>query len=116
MGGNEFMHRYYQKEEEFLDEYGDVASVASKLLGDEWSPNYDCDDRDRHNRDYFMSSGEQKSLVFQSGAVFHTGKFFSSAQVVLQSSTRVVTVRVSEGDGGELTAEKIVDRPAEATQ
>jgi hypothetical protein len=112
MGGNEFMHRYYEKEEEFLDDYGDVAAVASKLLGDEWSPNYNCDDRDRHNRDYFLSSGEQKSLVFHSGVVFHTGKLFSSAQVSLQSSSRVVTVRVSEDKNGELIAEKIVDRAA----
>ena len=108
----EFMWRNYLKEEEFLDEYGDVAAVASELLGDDWSPNYGCDERDRHNRDYFLSSGEQISLVFQSAPVFHSGKFFSSAQIVLQSSKRIVNVRVSKNDNGELVAEKIVDQPA----
>ncbi len=108
----EDVRRYYQKEEEFFGEYGDVAAVASKLLGEDWSPNYHCNDRDRHNRDYFLSSGEQIALVFESAAVLHAGKSFSSAQVVLRSSKRHVTVRVSKDENGELVAEKIVDWPA----
>lgn len=108
----EYMWRNYLKEEEFLDEYGDVAAVASELLGDDWVPNYDCTDRDRHNRDYFLSTGELIALDFESAAVFRDGEFFSSVQIVLRSSTRIANVRVSKKENGELVAEKIIDRPA----
>ena len=108
----EDLRRYFRMEEEFLDEYGDVAAVASKLLGDDWTPNYDCTDRDRHNHDHLLSTGEQIALVFESAAVFQVGKSFSSVQIVLRSSKHRVTVRVSEDENGELVAEETVDRPA----
>ena len=110
MGDNEFMWRYHTKEEEFLDEYGSEAIAASKFLGDDWSPDLHCDDRARHNRAYFLSSGEAVALSFNGAAVFREGQAFWSVQIVLRSSKREVTVRVREVEDGKLAAEKIVDR------
>ncbi len=103
------MKKYYQKEEEFLDEFSDIAIEAAKILNDEWQPNYDCDDGARKNRDYFFSTGELYSLTFDGAAVYHDRNGFSSVQIVLKSSKRTVTVRVKWEDEN-LIAEKIVDK------
>lgn len=107
----EYMWRTYLKEEEFLDQYGDVASAASELLGDEWTPNYACSDRDRRNRDYLLSIGELIALTFERAAVFRDGPSFSSAQILLHSSKCIVNVRVRQTEDGGLMAKRIVDRP-----
>ena len=108
---DEYLARNYLKEEEFLDEYGEVASVAARTLNGEWQPDYQCDDAARKNRDYFKSTGELVQLAFRSAAVFHSANQFSSVQIVLESSSRVVNVRVKL-TGDDLMAEKILDRPA----
>ncbi|MBU4320918.1 MAG: hypothetical protein L6246_01095 [Thermodesulfovibrionales bacterium] len=109
---NEDMKEYYQNEEEFLDEFSDFAREAAKLLKDEWQPNYGCSDKARKNRDYFLSRGELYSLTFDSAATYHDRNGFSSVQIVLASSKRIVTVRVKREDGN-LIAEKIVDKKVE---
>jgi hypothetical protein len=48
-------------------------------------------------------------LVFDGAAVYDDPHGFSSAQIVLRSAKRIVTIRVSMV-GKELVAEKIVDR------
>ena len=48
---SEHMKRHHLKEEEFLDEFYNAASVASKLLESAWSPNPQCDDASRKGRD-----------------------------------------------------------------
>lgn len=105
----ERIKRYYLKEEEFLDKFYDAASVAAKLLDGEWQPNYACNDVVRKNGAYFLSTGELQQLVFDSASVCHDANGFSSVQIVLRSSKRVVNVRVRKVRG-DLIAEKIVDK------
>ena len=52
----------YQKEEEFLEDFSDLAHEAARTLNNEWEPNSACSDKARHNRDYFLSSGELQAL------------------------------------------------------
>ena len=109
----EFLKRLYKKEEEFLDEFAASAITAAAILGGDWQPNYHCDDHVRYNQQYFLSTGELTQLVFDSASVHHDEQGFSSVQIVLRSSKRIVTVRVTK-QGEELTAEKIVDRASDA--
>ena len=107
------LKRAYSKDEEFLEEYSDVASVAARFLDGGWSPNDECNDAMRQQQKYFVSTGELGQLVFDSAAVYHNAGVFSSVQIVLRSSSRVVTVQVKE-IGQDLVAEKLVDRPSSA--
>ncbi len=105
----EQMKRYYQKEEEFIEEFLDVTDAVTKILKDEWEPDYECDDETRRKRDYFLRSGELYSLVFDGAAVYDDENGFSSVQVILQSLKRVVTIRVAKINNG-FEAEIIVDK------
>lgn len=93
-----------------MGEFYDVASIAARLIGEEWEPNPECSDSVRKNQQYFLSTGELNALVFESASVYHDEKGFSSVQIGLRSSKRLVTVQVRESNG-ELIAEKIIDRP-----
>ena len=106
----EHLKKTYSKEEEFLDEFGNSASVVVRILNGEWQPNYDANDTVRKNQEYFSSSGELKDLVFDSAHIYHDNNGFSSAQVTLKSPHCRVTIRVRLING-ELVGEKIVDRP-----
>lgn len=108
----EYLKRYFTKEEEFLDEFGMSVGAAIKLLGDEWKPDFHCNDATRQNRAYFLKTGQLNHLVFDGASVHHNEKGFSSVQIVLKSSTRLVNVRVKKV-GDEFVAEKIIDRPAD---
>jgi hypothetical protein len=99
----------YLKEEEFLDEFYNAAGVAARLLGDEWSPNYNCNDAVRSNQKYLKEAGDLASLVFESASVFHNSKGFHSVQIILGSAKRVVNIAVRQV-GDKLLAEKLVDR------
>lgn len=57
---------------------------------------------------YFLDSGEQSSLVFQSAAIYEENGLISEAQILLRSSHREVNVRVNS----ESIAEVILDRAA----
>lgn len=105
----EHFKRLYVKEEEFLDEFGGTASVVVTLLNGEWQPNSAANDAVRHNSEYLLSTGELEELVYDSAAVYHDDKGFSSVQITLKSSHRLVNVRVRSKDGG-LVGEKIIDR------
>lgn len=105
----EIMKRYYNKEEEFLDEFPSIANEAAKLLEGEWQPDYDCDDALRRTRGYSLSMGQMHLLIFDGAAIYHDQNRFSSAQVVLKSSNRTVTVRVVKTNDG-FASEKIVDK------
>jgi hypothetical protein len=106
----EHLKKVYNKEEEFLDEFGDLASVVARTLNNEWQPNYAANNGVRKNQDYFFSRGELKDLVFDSASTYHDNSGFSSAQIILKSSHRLVNVRVRLING-ELVGERIVDRP-----
>ena len=106
---DERMKRYYQKEEEFIEEFPSATEAVAKILKEEWEPDYDCDDETRRKRDYFLGSGELYSLVFDGAAVYEDQEGFSSAQVILKSSKRIVTVRVIKNNS-DFEAEIIVDK------
>jgi hypothetical protein len=106
----EHLRRNYLKEEEFIDEYGNAAYKAAEFLAGEWRPDPDCNDNTRKQREYFLNSGESSDLAFESAAVYHDKQnLFSSAQIVLRSPKRTVTVRVRVV-GRDLVAEKVGDR------
>ena|SRR5208282_5070061 len=97
------------KEEEFLREFGGVATAAAGILRDDWEPNYACSDVARHNQSHFYPLGELMLLSFHSAAIYHDSDGLSSVQITLLSSTRLITIRVKRA-GNELLAEKIGDR------
>jgi hypothetical protein len=105
----EYWKQSYSKEEEFLDEFYGAASEAAQLLGGDWVPNPACSDKARHNRDYFLPRGELDKLTFDSAAVYHDEKGFSSVQIILKSSNRTVNIRVRKVNDS-FVAEKILDR------
>jgi hypothetical protein len=102
----ERLRKHYLKEEEFLDEFDSIASVAVKILEGEWQPNYAANDNTRKNQDNF----KMQCLVFDSASVYHDKNGFSSAQIILKSSHRRVNVRIRKING-ELVGEKIFDKP-----
>lgn len=102
------MVRIYSKEEEFLDEFYDWASVAVLALKGAWCPNYSCDDKVRKRREYFLLSGELSELVFMSASSRRNGLNGLEIEINLQSSTRVVNMKVSQREG-LVVAENISD-------
>ena len=106
------MNRYsrsYHKEEEFLDEFYNWAASAAVALNGEWEPNYSCDDNERRQREYFRKRGELAWLVFSLATVSYDEADEMYAQIVLESSTRVVNLEVRERDG-ETVTQVLVDR------
>jgi hypothetical protein len=91
---NEYRHKSFHKEEEFLDEFSEMGHQASRHLAGQWNPNFECSDTTRYNRDYFSKTGELCDLTFYSAEVFHCDRMFSSVLIHLRSSTRVVAVRI----------------------
>lgn len=60
---------------------------------------YSCDDNTRRQRDYFLKREEFFSLVFILASVSHDATDGMHVQIILESSTRVVNVKVSDRDG-----------------
>jgi hypothetical protein len=75
-----------------------------------WTPDYRCDDQIRQQRAQQLSAGTQRELVFSGAAVYHLDAHFSSVQIALKSSFRMVNLRVRHGATEELVAEKLLDR------
>ena len=105
----EHMKRHYRKEEEFLDEFPGVGPAVSETVLDEYEPDYDADDDARSNVKYLLERGELSVLAFDSASVYHENNRFSSVQVVLKSSSRIVTIRVVPSEKSYKT-EIIVDK------
>ena len=102
--------RIYLREEEFLEEFSDVARLAAGELNCEWRPNNMCDEAERRNQEYLRSTGELSQLMFKSAALYHSlDGLFSSVQIVLESTKRCVEVCVKMVSG-RLVAEKIPDK------
>ena len=108
----ERMVKAFNKEEEFLNEFGDAAIVAANLLNREWQPYYSADDLYRSNLKYFFSTKEVKDLAFDTAYVYHMDNRCSSVQIILKSSSQVITVRVKMIDD-KLIAEKILEKATE---
>lgn len=108
----ETMVRHYIKEEEFLDHFPGAGPAVSKAVNGDYKPHYDCSDKARANTNYFLESGQLMSLSFDCAFIYHEAGCFSSAQVVLKSSKRVVTVRIRPSKETKLVynTEIIVDK------
>ena len=108
----ETMVRNWQKEESFLAGYSFPAWEASKFLNGEWEPNSHCNDSVRRNQTYSMDQGHLEDLVFSSASVFHDDEsaLFSSVQILLESSTRLVNVRVEAIGDKKYKCKKLVDK------
>ena len=106
---DEHFTRNYLKEEEFLDEFYDLAGKAAALLNGQWCPNESCDDATRQSQRYFLSTDDLPNLIFDSAALYSDINGLSSVKIVLKSSRRVVVVAVKRA-GDEFVAEKISDR------
>lgn len=103
--------RIYLKEEEFMEEFSDVARVVAGELNCGWRPDNVCDEAEKKNQNFFKSTGELGQVMFKSAAVYYGPHgLFSSVEIALESSKRYVEVRVKLV-GGKLVAEKILDRP-----
>jgi len=103
--------RIYLREEEFLEEFSDVARLAAGELNCGWRPNNVCDEAEKKNQNYSRSTGELSQVMFKSATVYYGPHgLFSSVEIVLESSKRCVNVHVTMV-GGKLVAEKILDRP-----
>ena len=106
---SEYLKRVYHKEEEFLDAFFETARSASLLLSGEWEPNYWCNDKTRHHTQSLLSTGGLRTLTFDSASIYQDKNGFSSAEIVLKSSTCIVTVRVKKTNG-KFVAEKIAEQ------
>ena len=104
------MHRYFLKEEEFVDEFTDWAFAASGAVEGEWRPDTNCDDGTRAQRDYFLRSGELSRLAFMSAAVRVDREVGYSAQIILESAARLATAKVWRGEDGKTETAILVDR------
>lgn len=111
---DEILHRNYRREEEFVEKFRSSAWKASRILNGEWKPKANCDDMERQQRKYCLLMGRQTQLVFKSAAIYHDpdSGAFTSALILLESSTRAVEVTVRKENDG-LTAEISIDRPPE---
>ena len=102
--------KHFSKEEEFLEEFGDLASIASRFLNHDWMPNYTANDESRRSDAYFLSARDAKTLVFKFATIYHNEEGFSSLQLILESSYRTVNIQVKKVKD-EFVAQKIVDNP-----
>jgi hypothetical protein len=104
-----YLKRVYHKEEAFLDSWSAVAEAVSRLLGGDWKPNYWCNDKARLNTKHSLLRGELQTLTFDSASVYQDKNEFSFTEIVLQCSSRVITVHVRKTNGN-LIAEKIAEQ------
>ena len=102
----------FDKEEEFLEQYSNIAEKAAEVINHEWVPNYFANDNTRRNQKYFMDRKELKDLVFISAHVEYKLGGASSTQVVLESANRDVTIRVTKSKE-VLQGEVLVDKRRE---
>ena len=111
---DESLHRNYRREEEFIAKFRSSAWAASRILNGEWKPNSKCNDIERQQRKHCLLMGHQAQLVFKSAAVYHDPDrgVFTFAQILLESSTRVVEVTVRK-ESDRIVAEITLDRPPE---
>jgi hypothetical protein len=101
--------RNYLKEEQFLDEFYNWAAAAASAVGNEWRPNADCDDEARKQSAYFLKTGDMTWLTFSSASVHRPPNGDAYAQIVLESSNRIITIWVSSPERMPI-AKILVDR------
>jgi hypothetical protein len=106
---NEHLHDYFTEEEQFLEAYPCCARAAAVLMRHDWELNPKCNAVSRQRRDSLLQAGQLLNLSFDAAAVYHGEDGFSSVRIVLRSSRRTVTVRITEKDGS-LLAEKIAEK------
>jgi hypothetical protein len=111
---DEILHRNFRREEEFVEKFRSSAWKASQLLDGAWKPQSNCDDTERNQCKHRLLIGKQSHLVFKSATVYHDpgNRAFTSARIFLESSSRIVEVRVKK-EHDRLVARTILDRVAE---
>jgi hypothetical protein len=94
---DEYVRLLYRKEEDFLEQFlGTVEALLPVLAaehGADWRPNYACDDRQRWAQQLRLNAGQLDELTFDEAAI-HGCSGFSSLQLHLRSSRRLLIVRV----------------------
>src|SRR5687768_10995422 len=89
-----WVKRMYLHEEDFLEEWYATVEAVLQHLPHAWQPNFQCDDRARAERDQLLARGQLATLTFDSAVIFYDKDVFSSIQLYLRSSARLVIVRV----------------------
>lgn len=89
----------FNKEEEFLEDYMDVAIAAANIMNGEWEPNDLANDKTRASRKYFIDTGNEVPLDFSYASVHHNEDGFSYVQLLLKSSNETVGIRIKKIDG-----------------
>ena len=108
MGLKDIRREFYLKEEEFVEDYYAFAASAASAVKNSWHPNPACNDEMRRNQKYFMESGELEQLDFNCASLIEKEGSLR-IQIVLESSHRIVNVKVSK-NSKIVDAEIIVDR------
>jgi hypothetical protein len=95
---DEYVRQLYRGEEDFLDHFLGTVEVLLPILaaehGADWRPNYACNDRQRWAQQLRLNAGQLDALTFDEAVIFHGREGFSSLQLRLQSSRRLLIVRV----------------------
>jgi len=107
--GSEFTARIYCKEEEFLEDFYLAVDELLPRLDADWQPNFRCNDRERERRRLALVAGTLGELVFEEAVVGHNRQGFSSLDVHLRLSSRLLIVRI-RWDSSGMIVEKRLDR------
>jgi hypothetical protein len=105
----EYVHRQYLNEEDFLVEYFGTVDVVLPLIGHAWRPNYQCNDQVRDRRARLLATGQLAELTFDSAVIFHNGGSLTSIRLYLHSSTRFLVARI-HWVAGETRVEILADK------
>src|SRR5262245_6617242 len=108
----EWVRLLYRKEEDFLEHFlGTVEALLPVLAaehGADWRSNYGCNDAERWARQLRLNAGQLDALAFDEAVILHAERGFSSLQLHLRSSHRLLIVCVSWVDG-QMVVEKRLD-------
>jgi hypothetical protein len=105
--GSEYTARIYRKEEEFLEDFYLAVEELLPRLDADWQPNFRCDDRERERRRLCVATGKLDRLVFDEAVVGHNRQGFSSFDLHLRSSSRLLIVRIRWDKSGMLVERRL---------
>jgi hypothetical protein len=91
---DEYVNVQFLREEEFLEVHYETVDALLGVLGQDWKPNYQCNDEVRERRGVLRATGQLEELVFEAGVISHHKGMMSSIGIYLHSSTRFLVARV----------------------
>jgi hypothetical protein len=109
--GSEYTARIYRKEEEFLEDFYLAVEELLPRLDADWKPNFQCNDRERERRRLALVAGKLDQLVFDEAVVGHNRQGFSSLDVHLRSSNRLLIVRIRWNSSGMIVKKRLDCEP-----